>query len=347
MSDHASPSDPSSPREQAIRWIIRLHSGEATDADRCRLDAWLAAHPTHRQEFEQLTNMWNTLDRTKPLLARELDEAEAVYQTGAASLRRPFFLGVGWLPVTAGALVALVMLITSWWLALAPKTIHYQTAKGEQRQLTLADGSSVILNTASEIIARFSDNERVVVLDHGEAWFDVRHDERWPFHVQVANGAVRDIGTEFIVNNSSEKVVVSVLEGIVEVRVLAPNKSSSAARPATLHHGEQVWYGADGRMSTVGSFNQSTVGAWRDGKLIFQAQPLEQVLAELGRYRSEEIRVLDPDLKNIPVSGVFNIRDVQSFVKALQDALPLQATWVNPQLVIVERKPASAVKSKS
>ena len=338
------PSDSSSPREQAIRWMIRLHSGEATDADRGQLDAWLAAHPTHLQEFKQLTTMWNTLDRTKPLLEMELQEAVAVYRSGSTSVRRPYFLRAGWLPAATGVLAILLIFLATWWLTLSPKTIHYHTAKGEQRQVVLEDGSLVILNTASELITQFSDNERVVMLDHGEAWFEVRHDERRPFRVQVANGAVEDLGTEFIVNKSSEKVVISVLEGIVEVRVLAAGTSPTAARPATLHHGEQVWYGADGRLSAIGSFNRSTVGAWRDGKLIFQAQPLEHVLIEMGRYRSEEIRVLDPDLKNIPVSGVFNIRDLQSFVQALQDALPLQATWVNPQLVIVERKPAAAIR---
>jgi transmembrane sensor len=346
MSDPNPSSDPSSPREQAIRWMVRLHSGEATDADRCRLDAWLAQHPIHRREFEQLTNIWKTLDRTKPLLEMELNEAETVYQTGSDPVRRPLLLRAGWLATTAGALAILLMLVTSWWWTLPPKAVRYHTAKGEQQQVTLADGSSVTLNTASEIIAQFSDKERLVVLDHGEVWFEVRHDERRPFRVQVANGAIHDIGTEFIVTQSSEKVFVSVLEGIVEVRILAADKSPSATRPAILHHGEQVWYGADGRMSAIGSFNQSTVGAWREGKLVFQAQPLEQVLTELGRYRSEEIRVLDPGLKNIPVSGVFNIRDVRSFVQALQDALPLQATWVNPQLVLVEQAPTAGVKSK-
>jgi transmembrane sensor len=291
--------------------------------------------------------MWNTLDRTKPLLEAELNEAEALYQTGSTPVRRPPFLLARWLPMATGALAILLILVTSWWWTLPPEAIRYQTAKGEQRQVTLADGSSVILNTASEIIVQLSDNERVVVLDHGEAWFEVHHDEMRPFRVQVANGTVHDIGTEFIVNRSSEKVFVSVLEGIVEVRVLAADKSPSATRPAVLHHGEQVWYGNDGRVSAIGSFNQSTVGAWREGKLVFQAQPLEQVLTEMGRYRSEEIRVLDPALKNIPVSGVFDIRDLQSFLQALQDALPLQATWVNPQLVIVERKSASATHRKS
>ena len=326
--------------------MVRLSSGDATDADRDQLDAWLAEHPAHRQEFEQLSTMWSTLDRTKPLLEMEIEEAEALYHRSSTAVSR---LGwrPGWPSVTASAFVALLILVTSWWLTLPPKAITYQTAKGEQRQVTLADGSAVTLNTATQIATQFSDKERLVVLDHGEAWFQVRHDEMRPFRVQVANGAIQDIGTQFIVNKSSEKVLVSVLEGLVEVHVLASPESPTAARPALLHQGERVSYGADGRLSGIEPFNQSTAGAWREGKLIFQTQPLDQVLAEMARYRSEEIRVLDPGLKSIPVSGMFNIRDVQSFVKALQDALPIQATWVNPQLVLVERAPAAATEPKA
>jgi transmembrane sensor len=325
--------------------MVRLRSGEATDRDRERLDSWLAEAPIHRQEFERLAAMWNTLDHAKSLLEIELREAEAEYQRRATAPSRLGWRRPGRLLVAAGALATFLILLISWW-GLPPKAIRYHTAKGEQRQVTLMDGSSVTLNTASEVIAQFSDKERLVVLDHGEAWFEVRHDEMRPFRVQVANGVVHDVGTQFIVNRSPEQVLVSVLEGIVEVRVAAPPESRAGAQPAVLRHGEQLWYDANGRLSSVASFNESMIGAWREGKLIFQTQPLEQVLAEISRYRPEEIRLLDPALKSAPVSGVFNIRDVRSFVQALQDALPIQATWINPQLVIVERAPATATHRK-
>ena len=342
IGDHDKQTTSLSSREQAVRWMVRLRSGDATKSEREQFDAWLAKDPAHRYEFEQLTRIWNTLNETTPLLETELNKAEVVYQTSPALPQLRRWSPTRWQPLTASALAALFILVTTWWLTSAPKAIRYHTAKGEQRQVTLGDGSSVILNTASEILTRFSDGERLVVVDHGEVWFDVRHDEMRPFRVQVANGAVQDIGTQFIVNKLPEKVVVSVLEGILEVRVLASPELLTAAKPAVLHHDEQISYDADGRVSSIGSFNRSMIGAWREGKLIFQTQPLEQVLAEIARYRPEEIRVIDPGLKGIPVSGVFNIRDIRSFVQALQDALPIQATWVNPQLVIVERAPAAS-----
>ncbi|MGD9729318.1 MAG: FecR domain-containing protein [Nitrospiraceae bacterium] len=344
--DHDEPPAPSA-REQAVRWMVRLRSGSATQFDQDQFVAWLAEDPAHRQEFEQLAVMWRTLDEAKPLLETELSRTEAVYHPDRAMPRLLRWPQAGWWPLTASALAACFILATTWWLMSAPTTIHYETAKGEQRMVTLADGSSVFLNTASEIMARFSAHERLIALDHGEAWFEVRHDEERPFRVQVANGVVQDLGTQFIVNRSADKVLVSVLEGIVEVRVVAAPDSLRAAKPAVLHHDEQIWYDTDGRLSSIGSFNRSTIGAWRDGKLIFETRPLEQVLAEIARYRPEEIRIVDAGLKSIPVSGVFNIRDIHSFIQALRDALPIQATWVNPKLVILERAPAAAPPAKS
>ncbi len=348
MSDSDPSPVPAAVRDQAVRWMVRLKSGDATSVDRHQLNAWLAEHPSHRQEFERLSTMWVTLDHAKPLLEAELGEAQALWDqdhsTLAPASRLPLRRWIR-LPLTATAL-ALFLVTSWWWLAQPPAAILYQTAKGEQREVELADGSLVMLNTDTKIAVQFSDNTRSVLLDQGEAWFRVTHDERRPFHVQVANGAIRDIGTQFIVNKSAQMVQVSVLEGIVEVGLIAA-ESSGSHQPMMVHQGEQVWYGTDGHLSEIGRFNRTAVGAWTEGKLIFQAQPLAEVLTEVARYRSDEIRLLDTSLSGIPVSGSFNIKSLESFPQALEDALPIHATRVTPQLVIVEPAPASPKKSKT
>lgn len=343
MTDSESSSILTVVRDQAVRWMVRLQSGDATTVERRQFEVWLAEHVSHRQEFEQLSKIWTTLDRTKPLLEAELREAETLWDhdrsTVAPTSRRSLWQ---WsrLPVGVTALAVLLLVASWWWMTQPPAAILYQTAKGEQRHVVLADGSLVMLNTETTLTAQFLEHQRFVWLDRGEAWFTVTHDERRPFHVQVANGTVRDIGTQFIVHKTPHEVQVSVVEGIVEVGLIASNESVIEPRPAILHQGEQVRYDADGHVSAIERFDRATVGAWKDGKLIFQAQPLGQALTEMARYRSEEIRLLDPSLADIPVSGSFNIKNLESFIQALEDALPIHATRVTPQLVIVERAPA-------
>lgn len=235
----------------------------------------------------------------------------------------------------------LLLLVTGWWWTGLPEIMLYETAKGAQQQIVLADGSTVTLNTDTKLTVEFSRRERSIRLDQGEAWFTVSHDERRPFTVQAANGTIRDIGTQFIVTKSAQGVQVSVWEGIVEIRVHASDGLGSTSRPLTLHSGRQISYGADGLLSSIVAFDRNSVGSWREGKLIFRSQPLKQVLAEVARYRTEDIRLVDPSLEAFPVSGVVRLQDLGAFLQTLQDALPVRVQRVHDQLITVDRAPVS------
>lgn len=332
----------SSLQEKAAQWLVRLRSGSATAEERRELRRWLAEDPDHRREFEQVSNMWTSLVEAKSLFQTEIGKAEALWtrsthtsasQSGQAWWSSPRIAG-------AGALMALLLAVSLWWVTRAPEPLTFQTMKGEQRRLALTDGSSVMLNTDTAMTVQFSDRTRLVRLDRGDAWFTVAHDERRPFQVQVANGIVRDIGTQFLVSKLPQQVEVSVLDGIVQVELVAPADRHDTPAHAMLHQGERVSYGMDGRISDVGPFNRVTVGAWKDGQLIFQAHSLAQVLSEIARYRSEDIRLLDTSLADLPVTGVLNIRELDNWMQFLQDALPIRAHRVNAALVLVERAPS-------
>lgn len=335
------PTSPSnSLREQAVHWIVRLHSGSATSADRRKFDAWLASNPEHRREFDDLSRMWKVLEDAQPLLQSEIQKAEYLWTAHDAS-RQPasrWLWGRWGLAATLGT-VLLLLLVVGWWWTGLPETILYETAKGGQRQVTLAEGSTVTLNTDTRLSVEFARHERSIRLDRGEAWFTVRHDERRPFTVQAANGTIRDIGTQFIVNKDLHEVRVAVLEGMVEMGVHASRETAKAPQPVVLHAGEQVSYGADGLLSSIVAFDRNNVGSWREGKLIFRSQPLKQVLAEVARYRAEDIRLLDPSLEAFPVSGVVRLQDLGTFLQTLPDALPVRVQRVDGHLITVDRVP--------
>lgn len=343
MTERTPSSHTGSLRKQAVRWIVRLNSGTATPGDRREFEAWLAAGPEHRHEFEQLSRMWAALDGTQSLLTAEIAKAEQLWERYTANRQaagRWSWRSVAW--PAAGAAALVLMLVTAWWWMRLPEVWMYETAKGAQRQVTLADGSMVMLNTDTRLTVQFSSRTRLIRLGQGEAWFTVRHDERRPFTVQVANGTIRDIGTQFMVNKAPQAVRVNVWEGVVEVGLRAPDESGAAAHPAILREGQQVSYDEEGRMSDIRSFDREMVGSWKDGKLIFRSQPLKQVLTEVARYRPEEIRLLDPSLEEFPVSGVFHIHDLEHVIPILEDALPIRAHRVGTNLIVVERPPASS-----
>jgi ferric-dicitrate binding protein FerR (iron transport regulator) len=61
----------------------------------------------------------------------------------------------------------------------------------------------------------------------------------------------------------------------------------------------------------------------------------------VARYGTEAIRLLDPSLDAFPVSGVFNIQDIEQAMHTLQASLPIRVQRVHDHLIIVERAPAS------
>lgn len=340
MTQQSPPSASDALRKQAIGWMVRLHSGSATSGDRQAFDAWLAASPEHRREFETVSRMWAVLDDTQSLLHAEIQKAEDLWTSHEVSRQRE---RRWWWPGTQAAIIGsalMLLIITAWWWTGRPETMLYETAKGAQRQVTLTDGSSVALNTDTRLTVEFSRDQRSIRLDRGEAWFTVSHDERRPFTVQVENSTIRDIGTQFIVNKSPEDVLVSVLEGTVEVKAPEDRADTPMPRPAILHAGQQLSYGTDGRMSDIRVFDQDRVGSWKEGKLVFRSQPLKQVLEEIARYRPEDIRLLDQTLNELPVSGVFNIQELDHAIETLQAALPIHAEHVRDNLILIERAPA-------
>jgi hypothetical protein len=93
----------------------------------------------------------------------------------------------------------------------------YATGIGEQRTVTLSDGSTVELNSQSRLRVAFHPHERDVELLEGQALFHVAHDRTRPFLVQSEGAKVRAVGTQFDVYRKSDGTVITVVEGRVAV----------------------------------------------------------------------------------------------------------------------------------
>ncbi|WP_454062814.1 FecR family protein [Candidatus Nitrospira salsa] len=329
-------------RDQAMAWKVRLQSGHATPADRLQFEQWISADPMHQQEFEQAVEVWDKLDHVSPLLVKELAEADIYWSQHRDG---PSTDSVGWKThgghvVSVMGFAALMIGLLLWWQPFA-LVVHesYQTAKGEQRTIHLADGSTILMNTDSQLSVRLSTDERRVTLKRGEALFTVAHDSQRPFDVYVANGVIHDIGTEFLVRQSSVKVNVAVLEGEVEVALNHAEQSRAGTHPTVLRQGEHLFYTAQGRLSAVEPFNEKATAAWAKGKLVFVEKSLKDVLKEWSRYRADEIRIDDPKLRDLPISGTFHLDNIKGFLQALEDTFSIRVVSRNENLILLARQP--------
>ena len=116
-----------------------------------------------------------------------------------------------------GAAAALVIGGWTWWQGRSTFT----TGVGEQWVVQLADGSSVRLDTDSRVRVRFSDGQRLVDLERGQAMFSVAHDAQRPFVVAAGDARVTAIGTVFDVQRQSAGVSVTLVSGAVDVTRLS------------------------------------------------------------------------------------------------------------------------------
>ncbi|MEI9904221.1 MAG: FecR domain-containing protein [Asticcacaulis sp.] len=93
----------------------------------------------------------------------------------------------------------------------------YQTAKGERRQVALADGSVLMLNTDTKVSVQMGAHDRKLTLDHGEVALKVTHDAARPLTLTAGDTTIRDLGTEFDVLRDAGSVKVAVREGEVSL----------------------------------------------------------------------------------------------------------------------------------
>lgn len=295
---------------EAERWFARLRGGACSAAERRAFDAWHAvdAHAAAYAETEQL---WAGMDA----LAGDAEVGEWLQE--ARRLERPASARPHRLRWLSAVAAVLALACAAGWYATRPSFVaHYATARGEQRHIDLADGSRLVLNTDTALDVRFDRRTRSLLLEKGEASFEVAHEATRSFVVHVGDSAITDIGTRFIVRSDGAQTLVSVLEGEVAV-------ARSGHDTAKLALGEQL--AMDGDDWQKRRADPAMVGAWTQGKLVFRATPLAEAVAQVNRYGPGRLVIADASLDAYKLSGEFRIGNTDALVRALQSAFPIQA----------------------
>lgn len=313
----------------AEAWMARLLAADCTAAERAAFEDWLAESPDHVEAFvevERAHSLTMTL-RSDPMLRA----AGRVMRASPARVR-PSRL---WWPAAAAAALVAVVVALQWRQPDVPAAIdHYATAMGEQREVTLADGTVMRMDTASTLTTRFDGRERVVVLRGGRAQFVVGEDSRRPFLVKAGASTVRDIGTTFQVSRSGDVVNVGLLEGRVDVSTDA----AGTTQRSTLSPGEQVTVLADGRIGDKAPLDVTEARSWPRGDLVFRQRRLDELVAEMNRYSSRQIRIADPSLGALRVSGVFHAGDQDALVAVLERGWSLRAERTGEHEIVLHAR---------
>lgn len=299
---------------EAAVWVARLHGPDRSPCMERECLAWQAQSAAHREAFERCTQTWQDVAGVSLASAYAAGDQQAAQRAGWP--RRALAVGLAGLLVGAGVLL---------WRGAAGD--EYRTVVGEQRQVQLADGTRLALNTDTDLRVTLSDTQRTVTVARGEALFEVAPDTRRPFVVRAAGREVVALGTVFTVRvgdaaaPAGSAVAVTLLEGQVALRPAAGVGGDAAAPPLLLHPGERARFGAgagQGAAARVDRPRLDQVVAWRRAEAVFDATPLADAVAEMNRYSRTPIVLVDaPALAALRVSGLYRTGDNAAFAQAV------------------------------
>ncbi|QVQ26934.1 FecR domain-containing protein [Achromobacter deleyi] len=292
---------------EAASWLVRLHSGRFSEADRQACERWRQRSAEHDLAWTRAQAVLAKLGGLPSGLGRATVDATASRRTG--------------LRVLAGLIVATPAGWLAWRAAPRQWTADYATRSGERRRIELPDGSLLVLNTASAVDLDYTGEQRLLRLVAGEILLRSAHsrppDPR-PLLVRTAEGSVQPLGTYFAVRQMEARSRVTVIEGRVRVQPRA------ALAGVVLEAGQSTDFSAEAAQPAAASTHPPQ--AWLDGVLYADNLRLADFLQELARYRPGLLRC-DPEVADLRISGGFQVDDTDAVLLAVSRALPVRVVY--------------------
>ena len=319
----------------AVHWMVTLHSGEATAAERRAFDAWMGASASHRQAWRQLTGaVSDTLARaaagaqdSPAAPGALLGEVLARHELRARQRRRLLRGALGLGGITAGA-----ALVVERHLPVAQLTADLRTGTGERRDVALPDGSLLTLDARSAVDLDFRAGHRTVTLRQGALIARVapaRNSDDAAFIVRTPHGTLRALGTGFVVRLDAMHSRVGMMEHSVDIRTVHGDRH-------TLAEGRSAQFDANG--ITLTDEAPTGIAAWQRGMLEAHDQTLGEVVQTLRAYRPGFVRITS-DAAALRVYGTYALDDTDRALTAIGETLPLKIRiFRGGWLVTIERQ---------
>lgn len=303
----------------AADWLVRLHDAPGDEALAVAWLQWCEEDPRNLQEFRSAQSVWHAANPSAPSLP-SLPESMVSPPPLQHWVNRRTWLGL--------AATVVIAVGASMYLRSGEDELlqSYATPIAGTGSSVLPDGSRVELGADSRITTRYTAKQRSISVDFGEAYFLVAKDPSRPFLVDAGDMKVTAVGTAFNVRRNSDRVVIAVSEG----RVQLDNQSefTDTAEPSKgttpLEAGQQAIYSRDSRTMTIAEIKAADVASWRNGVLKYMHEPLGSVAQDLSRYHTKRIVISDSRLSAMPFTGtVFSTR-IGDALNALESVFPLQ-----------------------
>lgn len=306
-------------------WLIREEAGDLSEAERRQFEAWAKDSENVRAYHAAQRTLAKVRTHRRALAGMAFEKDK-----GAPQFSRRVMM-------SAGAVAASAMLVAGLWLQFgAPQT--YATDIGSHRQIALADGSEVFLNTDSIIRVQNTHARRDVTLVRGEAFFEVARDRDRPFIVRTDAEEVRAIGTAFVVRRHEDGVAVMVREGRVSVAHLDADEAAQSVSRMLLAGERYERRGQTQNVSVMSDYDIGRSLAWREGMLWFEGEPLSHVLDEFSRHTGVSFVLTDPELAEVAITAYVRADNIETFAARIEEAYPnIVVSRAGEEIIIARR----------
>lgn len=304
---------------RAAEWLIERQDRANWSAENQELfETWLAQSPAHEVAFLRLEEAWS---RSERLAVLRHSPAQTSPRSGPRLLRAAAAFVIA---TAIGGFAAMQLFRT-------PERV-FSTPVGGRETISFADGSKVELNTNTVLRTRMTTEQRVVYLEKGEAFFQIKHDAAHPFVVMVGDRRITDLGTQFVVRREPSRLKVAVVQGRVW---FDPADRQSASQSAMLTPGDVATVLHD-KMNVIHASERAVVKglSWRRGVLVFDNTTLADAATELNRYNSKKLVIADPAIASETVGGTFGTNDIEAFARVARTALGLHIANNGAELIL-------------
>lgn len=303
---------------QAVQWLVELQGGTPSRQRQDAWQRWRAADPEHERAWQRIESI------NQGLRGLNTPSALAALDAPSSRSRRDALKLLTLLVIAGGG--ALAVRESAPLLALRA---DQSTAVGERRNLTLADGSTLSLNTDSALDIRFDARQRLLHLRQGEMLVEAV-DEARPLRVETPQGLILLHGGRLAVRLQESRSQVSLFTGDAQV--------FSHGQHLALQPGQRL--NLDARGSGAAQVADENSVAWINGMLVASAMRLGDFLAELGRYRHGRIGC-DPAIADLRLSGTYPLDHTDSILAMLPRTLPVEVRSVTRYWISVHPRAAS------
>jgi transmembrane sensor len=310
--------------EIAARFLAREDRGIDTE----ERERWLAQSTAHRIAYLRLKEAWQQADRLVVL------KSPAISTPSIASWRL-----VGALQLIAAGLIVAVMCGAAVSFSYLQKdrkhelqiaqTANYITGIGQQKTINLADGSKIELDTDTRLQAAETNGGRAVILNRGQAYFDIIHNANHPFVVTANDRRIVDLGTKFSVRLSGDQIKVVVKEGRVRIERI------DGSGNALIASGGEMMIAKSGAALIVSKTSREINNEldWQHGVLVFNQETLADVAAEFNRYNAKQI-IVEGAARDIRIGGSFQSTNIDVFSHLVEQGFDVTVRNSGDEVVI-------------